>query len=58
MLEQRPHSAARLLRLPAEHWKHLRATNPSESAFATSDQRGCLSNKTAFAMIFKLAQAA
>ena len=48
---------------PAEHWKHLRTTNPIESAFATVRHRttrskGCLSNKTALAMIFKLAQAA
>ena len=48
---------------PAEHWKHLRTTNPIESAFATIRHRttrskGCLSNKTALAMIFKLAQAA
>jgi transposase-like protein len=48
---------------PAEHWKHLRITNPIESTFATVRHRtvrsrGCLSNKTALAMIFKLAQAA
>ena len=48
---------------PAEHWKHLRTTNPIESTFATIRHRtvrakGCLSNKTALAMIFKLAQAA
>ena len=48
---------------PAEHWKHLRTTNPIESAFATVRHRttrskGCLSNKTALAMIFKLAQVA
>jgi transposase-like protein len=48
---------------PAEHWKHLRTTNPIESMFATVRHRtvrsrGCLSNKTALAMIFKLAQAA
>jgi len=48
---------------PAEHWSHLRTTNPIESTFATVRHRtirskGCLSNKTALAMIFKLAQAA
>jgi putative transposase len=48
---------------PAEHWKHLRTTNPIESTFATVRHRtvrsrGCLSNKTALAMIYKLAQAA
>jgi transposase-like protein len=47
---------------PAEHRKHLRATNVIESAFATIRHRtvhskGCLSNKTALAMIFKLAEA-
>ncbi len=47
----------------SEHWKHLRTTNPIESTFATVRHRtvrsrGCLSNKTALAMIFKLAQAA
>ena len=48
---------------PAEHWKHLRTTNVVESSFATVRHRtmrskGCLSNKTALAMIFKLAEAA
>jgi len=48
---------------PAEHWKHLRTTNPIESTFATVRHRtvrakGCLSNRTALAMIFKLAEAA
>ena len=48
---------------PAEHWKHLRTTNVIESSFATVRHRtvrskGCLSNKTALAMIFKLAEAA
>ena len=48
---------------PAEHWKHLRTTNVIESSFATVRHRtvrskGCLSNKTALATIFKLAEAA
>src|SRR5262249_25045278 len=48
---------------PAEHWKHLRTTNPIESTFATVRHRTvrskrCLSNRTAIAMVFKLAQAA
>jgi transposase-like protein len=48
---------------PAEHWKHLRTTNPVESTFATVRHRtirskGCLSNRTALAMVFKLAEAA
>ena len=48
---------------PAEHWKHLRTSNPIESTFATVRHRtirskGCLSNKTALAMVFKLVDAA
>ena len=48
---------------PAEHWKHLRTTNPIESTFATVRHRtirakGCLSNNTALAMVFKLVDAA
>ena len=46
---------------PAEHWKHLRTSNPIESTFATVRQRtnrskGCLSNRTALAMVFKLVE--
>ena len=63
MLDQGSPGAARLHDFPAEHWKHLRTTNPIESSFATVRHRtvrskGCLSNKTALAMIFKLAEAA
>ena len=48
---------------PAEHWKHLRTSNPIESTLATVRHRtirstGCLSNKTALAMVFKLVDAA
>jgi putative transposase len=48
---------------PAEHWKHLRTSNPIESTFATVRHRtirakGCLSNRTALAMVFKLIEAA
>ena len=48
---------------PAEHWKHLRTTNPIESTFATMRHRtirskGRLSNRTALAMVFKLVAAA
>ena len=44
---------------PAEHWRHLRTTNPIESVFATVrlrtvKTRGCLSRKTAFAMVLQL----
>ena len=48
---------------PAEHWKHLRTSNPIESTFATVRHRtirakGRLSNRTALAMVFKLIEAA
>ena len=49
--------------LPAEHWKHIRTTNPVESTFATvrlrtTKTKGCLSRKTAMIMVFKLCQSA
>ena len=48
---------------PAEHWVHLRTTNPIESTFATVRLRtyktkGCLSRATGLAMAFKLCQSA
>ena len=48
---------------PAEHWKHVRTTNPIESTFATvrlrtDKTKGCLSRQTALAMVYKLAKAA
>ncbi len=44
---------------PAEHWDHLRTSNPIESVFATVRHRtvrtkGSLSHKTARLMVFKL----
>jgi putative transposase len=48
---------------PAEHWIHLRTTNPIESVFATVRHRtvrtkGALSATTARLMVFKLVMAA
>jgi transposase-like protein len=48
---------------PAEHWDHLRTSNPIESVFATVRHRtvrtkGALSAKTAKLMVFKLVTAA
>jgi len=48
---------------PAEHWVHLRTTNPIESTFATVRLRtdrtkGCGSRPTCLTMVFKLAQCA
>jgi putative transposase len=48
---------------PAEHWDHLRSSNPIESVFATVRHRtvrtkGALSQETARLMVFKLVMAA
>ena len=48
---------------PAEHWRHLRTTNPIESSFATVKLRakvtkGAGSKKAALAMAYKLLDAA
>ena len=48
---------------PAEHWTHLRTSNPIESAFVTVRHRtvrmkGALSQDTARLMVFKLVMAA
>jgi putative transposase len=52
-----------LYEFPAEHWDHLRTTNPIESVFATVRHRtvrtkGSLSPTTARLMVFKLLCAA
>ena len=49
--------------LPAEHWVHIRTTNPIESTFATvrlrtRRSRNCGSRDTTLAMVFKLLQSA
>ncbi len=48
---------------PAEHWKHIRTSNPIESTFATVRHRtkrtkGCLSRKSGLAMAFRLMMSA
>jgi transposase-like protein len=48
---------------PAEHWMHLRTTNPIESTFATirlrtKKTKGHGSRQAALAMVFKLAESA
>jgi putative transposase len=45
---------------PAEHWVHIRTTNPIESTFATVRHRtvktrGCVSRESMLSMVFKLA---
>jgi putative transposase len=47
----------------AEHWAHIRSTNPIESTFATvrlrtDKTRGCVSKDTILALVFKLVQSA
>lgn len=48
---------------PAEHWGHIRTTNPIESTFATVRHRtykskGCHSRNTILTMVFKLCESA
>jgi len=48
---------------PAEHWRHIRTTNPIESTFSTvrlrtAKVRNCFSSKTVVTMAFKLCQCA
>jgi len=48
---------------PAEHWCHIRSTNPIESSFATirhrtRQARGCYSRETLLCAFFKLARQA
>ncbi len=48
---------------PAEHWKHLRTTNPIESAFATIRLRqrktkGCGTRRATLTMMYKLGKSA
>ena len=48
---------------PAEHWRHIRTTNPIESTFSTvklrtAKVRGCFSSTTVVTMAFKLCQSA
>jgi transposase-like protein len=48
---------------PAEHWMHIRTTNPIESTFATvrlrtNKTRGCVSQESILSFVFKLVQSA
>jgi len=48
---------------PAEHWPHIRTSNPIESTFATvrlrtAKTRGCVSRTTILTMVYKLGQSA
>ena len=48
---------------PAEHWSHIRTTNPIESMFATvrlrtKKTKGCGTRQATLMMVFKLSQSA
>jgi transposase-like protein len=48
---------------PAEHWRHIRTTNPIESTFATvrlrtAKVRNCFSSITVLTMAFQLCRCA
>ena len=48
---------------PAEHWHHIRTSNPIESTFAsvrlrTAKTRGCGSRASILSMVFKLSKSA
>jgi putative transposase len=48
---------------PAEHWQHIRTTNPIESTFGTvrlrtAKTRGCVSRAGMLALVFKLMKTA
>ena len=48
---------------PAEHWAHIRTTNPIESTFATvrlrtDKTKGCGTRMATLTMVFKLTQSA
>jgi putative transposase len=48
---------------PAEHWHHIRTSNPIESTFAsvrlrTAKTRGCVSRASILSLVFKLAKSA
>ena len=48
---------------PAEHWHHIRTSNPIESTFAsvrlrTAKTRGCVSRASILSMVFKLTKSA
>ena len=62
-LQKDRHALLAFYDFPADHWVHLRTTNPIESTFATIRHRtkqvkGAFSQQTLMAMMFKLAIAA
>ena len=62
-LEDQKHRLFTFYEFPAEHWTHLRSTNPIESTFATVKHRhrqtkGCGSKQATLSMAFKMAMKA
>ncbi len=62
-LEKDRETLLTLYDFPAEHWRHLRTTNPIESTFSTvrlrtKKVRGCFSRTTVLTMGFKLIESA
>ena len=62
-LEKDRETLLTLYDFPAEHWRHLRTTNPIESTFSTvrlrtKKVRGCFSRTTVLTMAFKLIESA
>lgn len=62
-LRQDEHELLAFYGFPAAHWKHLRPTNPIESAFATVRHRtrqtkGCGSREATLSMVYKLVREA
>ena len=62
-LEKDQETLLTLYDFPAEHWRHLRTTNPIESTFSTvrlrtKKVRGCFSRTTVLTMGFKLIESA
>jgi len=62
-LDRDPSALTAHFDFPAEHWRHLRTTNPIESSFATVKlrtrvQKGAGSKAAALAMAYKLLDAA
>ena len=60
-LEQDREALLTFYAFPAEHWVHMRTTNPIESTFATvrlrtAKTRGCVSRDSILAMVFMLAK--
>lgn len=62
-LEKDREELLRFYEFPAEHWRHIRTTNPIESTFATvrlrtAKVKSCFTSQTVIAMAFQLCRCA